>query len=65
MKKRDKSLVTILVLIPIICIIIMSIGIFFNIVKLAVYIILSLVLIAIIVKICMVLISTYKSHLSK
>lgn len=65
MKKRSKSLITVLVLLPIVCIIIMAIGIALNIVKLAVYIILALVLLAVISKICMVLISAYKSYSNK
>ena len=41
------------------------IGIIFNNVKLAVYVILALILIAFVSKICLAIISTFKSHISK
>lgn len=62
MKKRDKNLIAALILIPVICILIMVVGIALDAVKTAVYIIFTLVLIAVISKICMVLVSLYKSH---
>ena len=65
MKKRNKSLVTALIVIPIICIIMILVGIVFNNVKLAVYVILALILIAIISKICMAISGIFRSHISK
>ena len=66
MKKRNKGLITtVLILVPIICIIGVLIGIIFDTAEFAVYFILALVLFAIISKICMTLISIYKSHVDK
>ena len=65
MRRRNKILTTALIIIPIICIIMIIIGILFNNVKLAVYVIFALILIAVISKICMTSISFFKSHINK
>lgn len=65
MRKRNKILTNAFIIIPIICIIMIVIGIIFNNVKLAVYVILALILIAIVFKICLAIISTFRSHISK
>lgn len=64
MKKREKTLLTLLVGIPIICIVLILIGAAFNVVKLVVRIIVALAIVAVLVKICITIITTYKSYVA-
>lgn len=64
MKKREKTLITLLVGIPMICIVLILIGAAFNVVKLVVRIIVALAIVAMLVKICMTIIATYKSYVA-
>ena len=65
MKKRSRILITILVAIPIFCIIILLIGIFFNNIKLAIRIVLAIAILAIITKIILAIASAYKSYVHR
>lgn len=64
MKKREKTLLTLLVGIPIICIVLILIGAAFNVVKWVVRIIVALAIVAVLVKIGMTIIATYKSYVA-
>lgn len=65
MKRRNKSLITIFVVIPIFYIIILLIGMLFNMIRLAIYVISAIAIFVIVIKICIAVICIYKSYLSK
>lgn len=63
--KKNQSLVFLYVAIPLVCIVLIILGVIFDHVKLAVYAILACVLIAILSKIIMAISSVYRSHIHK